>query len=225
MAPTPTSRLELLKPDPADLYDIGIHNGNMDILDRVGGLTFCTSSTRPASPFPGMEIYETDTALHYSWNDDLAVWVRITPGFSGGIRYDSANSTLTTLANNTTEQLSGMETGALILPANRSFRIKAKVEFDDVTGGVLTWRIRTDSLAGTAWGAQQGRPQVSSAIRQHETVEALIFTGGTDFSGKFVLTAQRGATNATVPRIYRSTTSRPFMYVEQMGGSSALAIV
>jgi hypothetical protein len=64
---TTTSRLLLEKPDNTDLYDVGVPNSNMDILDRVGGVTICTSSTRPNSPFNGMTIYESDTGQQRVW--------------------------------------------------------------------------------------------------------------------------------------------------------------
>jgi hypothetical protein len=38
------------------------------------GIHVCTSSTRPAGPFAGMEIYETDTNLKYFWNGSK--WMR-----------------------------------------------------------------------------------------------------------------------------------------------------
>lgn len=226
MAPTPTPRLGLLKPDAADLYDVGIDNGNMDKLDRVGGLTFCTSVTRPVDPFDGMEIYETDTSLHYAWQaGSPGEWVQITSGSIIGQRYDFPNNTLTTMVNNTTEQLTGMGTGALVIPPNRSVLVRAYVEYDDVTNGILTWRIRTNDLAGGAWGTKRGRPQVASADRQHEMIEAYVAVGVSGFSGQYVLTAQRAATNATVPRIYRSNVGRPFMYAEVKGHSSRMIIV
>lgn len=225
MAPTPTTRLALLKPAPADLYDVAIDNGNMDILDRVGGLTFCTSTTRPASPFPGMEIYETDTALHLAWLTPPGAWTRITPGFVGGKRYSGADATLTTMANNVNEQLTGMDTGSLPLAANKTYRITAFVEYDDVANNTLLFRIRSTDLVGTTWTKMQARPQVSAAVRQQELVEAIIFTGGIAGNFIFVLTAQRSAVNATVPRIYRSTTTLPFMTIELMGGSSVLTTV
>lgn len=34
-----------------------------------------TSSTRPANPFPGQNIYETDTGLHLMWRDDISTWI------------------------------------------------------------------------------------------------------------------------------------------------------
>lgn len=72
---TNTTKLALSKPDGTDLVDIAVLNTNFDKIDAASGATICTSSTRPASPWNGQVIFETDTlnALVYrtsttSWN-------------------------------------------------------------------------------------------------------------------------------------------------------------
>lgn len=72
---TTTTKLALTKPDGTDLVDIAVLNANADKIDAASGATICTSSTRPASPWNGQVIFETDTlnALVYrtsttSWN-------------------------------------------------------------------------------------------------------------------------------------------------------------
>lgn len=72
---TTTTKLALTKPDGTDLVDIAVLNTNADKIDAASGATICTSSTRPASPWNGQVIFETDTlnALVYrtsttSWN-------------------------------------------------------------------------------------------------------------------------------------------------------------
>lgn len=72
---TNTTKLALSKPDGTDLVDIAVLNGNFDKIDAASGATICTSTTRPASPWNGQVIFETDTlnALVYrtsttSWN-------------------------------------------------------------------------------------------------------------------------------------------------------------
>lgn len=53
----------------------------------IGGdvhlVTFCTSSTRPASPTEGQVIYETDTNRYYGWNG--TIW----SGIGGGAAYQT----------------------------------------------------------------------------------------------------------------------------------------
>lgn len=68
-----TTRLNLRKPGggstglnlPAEPVDIDQINANMDTLDAAVGATICTSTTRPASPYGGQTIYETDTKNTY----------------------------------------------------------------------------------------------------------------------------------------------------------------
>jgi hypothetical protein len=47
------------------------------LASNLSGITVCTSSTRPGSPFEGQSIYETDTDLVRSWNGTS--WVSIGP--------------------------------------------------------------------------------------------------------------------------------------------------
>jgi hypothetical protein len=72
---TTTTKLALTKPDGTDLVDIAVLNANADKIDTASGAFVCTSTTRPASPWNGQLIFETDTlnALVYrtsstSWN-------------------------------------------------------------------------------------------------------------------------------------------------------------
>ena len=49
-------------------------DNNASLLDGFTSLTQCTSSTRPATPFDGQWIYETDTQNVRRWNAALNVW-------------------------------------------------------------------------------------------------------------------------------------------------------
>lgn len=60
---TTTTRLALTKPAGTDVVDIDVLNANSDKLDAAAGATICTSTTRPASPYSGQIIYETDTGF------------------------------------------------------------------------------------------------------------------------------------------------------------------
>lgn len=67
---TTTTKLSLIKPDLADVVDVGNLNDNADDIDAAVGFTICTSSTRPATPWTGQPIFETDTALSLVWDGD-----------------------------------------------------------------------------------------------------------------------------------------------------------
>lgn len=59
---TPTTKLGLLKPDGTDVWNQAAYdNTNWDRIDSTMGVTECTSTTRPASPYAGMILRETDT--------------------------------------------------------------------------------------------------------------------------------------------------------------------
>ena len=66
--PTTTTRLGLTKPSSSDNVSIDQLNANADKLDAAVGTFVCTSATRPASPWNGLTIYETDTQKTYVYN-------------------------------------------------------------------------------------------------------------------------------------------------------------
>lgn len=57
-----TTRLGLTKPATTENYDVGVWNGNSDLVDAAtANVTVCTSATRPSTPDEGDLIYETDS--------------------------------------------------------------------------------------------------------------------------------------------------------------------
>lgn len=87
---TTTSRLALRKPDPdpvtGDFMDVGLDlNDNLDKIDAAMDCAVVTSSTRPASPFRGQLIYETDTFLIQICTNNVGpVWAPVWVGTTGG---------------------------------------------------------------------------------------------------------------------------------------------
>lgn len=66
---TSTPKLGLVKPDPTDFVDVLAQiDGSFDKIDAAIGITICTSSTRPASPFTGQRIKESDSGYGYIWS-------------------------------------------------------------------------------------------------------------------------------------------------------------
>ncbi|MGE3487455.1 MAG: hypothetical protein AB7L09_22265 [Nitrospira sp.] len=193
------------------------------------GITVCTSGTRPATPFQDQAIYETDTGAILVRNS--GAWVTVVPGtiFQPGLvagnSYDASNSTLTTMANNTTEQLSGMSIPSATYKVGYLYRVTAMIEKDDVAGGRLLFKLRMNGVAGTQIGAAQSPGQVSASIREHILVTGLIRPSGSDVTDTIVLTATRGATNATVPHFFRNTVTRPFIQSELLGLASKMPSV
>lgn len=76
-----TPRLLLQKPNPnpitGDFLDVAVLNANFDKIDGALGAQPVTSATRPASPYDGKFIRETDTKRYYVRNNTQAVWDQI----------------------------------------------------------------------------------------------------------------------------------------------------
>ena len=119
MGSTLTSRLKLFKPVPTsgENFRASDFNANMDKLDLGGNGAFaCTSTTRPAAPFIGMEIFETDTGnrlFYYDppsaapvgwyqpWNQPWGQLIPTTLAYGGGLTNSYSpvyNKTLTNLS-------------------------------------------------------------------------------------------------------------------------------
>lgn len=74
---TTTTRLGLRKPARTDLVAVLTDlDGNYDAIDAAVGITVCTSTTRPSTPYDGQSIYETDTHNRLVW--DGSGWVHLT---------------------------------------------------------------------------------------------------------------------------------------------------
>ena len=74
---TSTTKLGLTKPDFVDVVDISELNDNADAIDAAVGATIVTSATRPASPWAGQIIYETDTESSFVWTG--SAWIIVVP--------------------------------------------------------------------------------------------------------------------------------------------------
>jgi hypothetical protein len=69
---TSTTKLGLTKPDFVDVVDISELNDNANLIDAAVGMAIVTSATRPATPWAGQIIFETDTLVPYVW--DGSAW-------------------------------------------------------------------------------------------------------------------------------------------------------
>lgn len=86
-----TTRLLLNKPNPdpvtGDFVDITKLNENSDKIDGAISFTVCTSTSRPAVPFQGQSILETDTGKTYIWGG--SAWLQLLVGGPNGQQFDS----------------------------------------------------------------------------------------------------------------------------------------
>lgn len=73
---TNTVRLGLLRPDGTDnISRVTQLNDNWTKIDGAFGVTECTSTTRPSSPFPGQMIRESDTLRLWYRNGANTAWI------------------------------------------------------------------------------------------------------------------------------------------------------
>lgn len=88
--PAFTSRLNLYKPGggssglilPDEVLDVDRLNNNFDAIDAAVGARVVTSGTRPASPYNGQAIYESDTGNIRVWNSGTSRWELPSPSVS-----------------------------------------------------------------------------------------------------------------------------------------------
>lgn len=152
---TVTARGLLDKPGNLEDADIDVLNANSDKISLYAmGYFLCTSTTRPAAPWQGMEIHESDTKGIAYWESDTSEWVYSCGGpwqelaVAGGFSYNG--------------------------PAFAVRRIGNEVQF---RGGYIlrtnTTLIIASGVVSTLWAAATGIPvglrPTTTAIRQPGT--------------------------------------------------------
>lgn len=86
-----TNRLNLAKPAGGssgtipgdDQADIDVLNANADKIDAAVGVRYVTSTTRPATPYDGQMIKETDTGKLLTYRQATSEWEDSAPGLRG----------------------------------------------------------------------------------------------------------------------------------------------
>lgn len=128
-----TTRLLLNKPNPdpetGDFVDVAKLNENFDKLDAAIGATICTSTTRPAIPFDGQFIRETDTRRLYVWNASQTAWDQVVIGTASF-----------TQDINLTRQIEVIRANSL----DHTFRTRV--------GAEGSYRMRIEAGGGILWG-------------------------------------------------------------------------
>lgn len=89
--PTFTNRLNLQKPAGGssgtipgdDQADIDVLNDNADKIDAAVGVRYVTSTTRPATPYDGQLIKETDTGKLLAYRQGISDWEDAVPSLRG----------------------------------------------------------------------------------------------------------------------------------------------
>lgn len=189
MSRTTTTRIGLSKPTPGSGEPVAVGTDlgtNWDKVDAAVGAQICTSGTRPATPYDGQMIRETDTRRMYIWNATQSAWDQIilpypagsiltgNGGSTGGLRLTSsgaaaANRALALRGSGDTvdhfeidyDGLHQWGTGAAGLDTNlyRSAADTLKTDDSLIVGGNLT-------VTGVLTGRQQ---RVNQSIRTTST--------------------------------------------------------
>ena len=97
----------------------------------------CTSSTRPASPFEGQMIYETDTDILAIWNG--TAWRQLAAATKTGSVLQVQSTTVTAITASTSSASFGDITGlsASITPMSTSSKIFVKVDMNVGANGAV----------------------------------------------------------------------------------------
>jgi hypothetical protein len=191
---TTTTRLALTKPAGSENIDVTILNANADKIDAVAGFTPVTSGTRPAAPFSGQAIRETDTGNTYVHNGG-------TPASAGWIQIPNAASNITLAAS--AQLIIGADTNLYRSAANT-----LKTDDDLIVVGVTN---ATGGLVVTGNASVSG----SAAITGAATIGGTLNVVGTlSQNGKAVQLKNRIVTGtiSIVPSAANTPTSGVFSY-------------
>jgi hypothetical protein len=143
----------------------------------------CTSSTRPASPYQGQAIYETDTNKLLIWNGTAWNPPSNMPWGVLGV------STLTTLFNTSAPHTTAQDEGlsaSITYGANRRLRVTLSVR-PYVPGGAnfVTYKLLRGSTEIKNWGL--GQNDLSTFMAPTKTLMAVITTPSTAATETFKL--------------------------------------
>lgn len=137
-----TSRLNLYKPGggssgviPDEVVDVDRINDNSDKIDASVGAPNFTSGTRPAAPFPGQLIRETDTRLLKQW--DGTAWLTV-----GG---DAIGDMYTGLTLGTENLDTVLATGSYVQTSTANATLARNYPFEGARG------VLTVETAGTSY--------------------------------------------------------------------------
>jgi len=221
---TTTTKLSLIKPALTDVVDVGNLNDNADSIDAAIGFTVCTSSSRPASPWSGQPIFETDTGLSLVWDGDswepaggggggvtISATAPAAPS-AGDMWWDSDDGELYLYYNDgTSSQWVAAAGPSVTIAATAPTGYDGQLWLDSTDGSMYVYY--------TAPGG--GSPQWTGAVSRSGGILQVVSTTKTDtFSASLataVFTEITGLTAAITPR---STSSKILAMVSVYGANS-----
>ncbi len=171
----------------------------------------CTSTTRPASPYEGQMIYETDTDKVLVWNG--SAWYANWNVAWGQVGYatNSTDYTLTTSAVIAT----GM-TVTFTAIANRNYKItyyEPQVQTSSVINSTSRTQIRLTNAAGTLYN--QTITQTVAAAQMNATLTCIHV--GTFIAGSITIVGCALTSSTSAAPVLGRTNQPSILFVEDIG--------
>lgn len=220
---TNTTKLGLIKPDLTDIVDVGNLNDNADDIDAAVGFTLCTNATRPASPWTGQVIFETDTGSSFVWDGDSweavgggggSITVAATapsPASDGDLWWDSTNGELYLYYNDgTSSQWVAAAGPSVTVQSTAPTGYEGQLWLDDTDGSMYVYYTDPGGGASSWIGAVSRSGGILQVVSTTKT-DTFAVTSTT-------LTDVTGLTASITPR---STSSKILVIVSLAVGSQA----
>lgn len=163
------------------------------------GTIICTSSTRPASPFEGQTIYETDTKKKLTYNG--------TTWYSEGLQFEASTTTATTFGAR--QDVTGMTTGSSFTAVSGR-RYKATYYCSQLAGQAGE-RANVSLVVGASTVQN-----VYSSLSQYGVAVCMVGTFTASGVTTVKVTAARDVGTNT-PTLYADTTSPMKLIIEDIG--------
>lgn len=209
---TTTTKLSLIKPDLTDIVDVSNLNDNADSIDAAVGFTLCTNATRPASPWAGQVIFETDTGSSFVWDGDSweaagggggSITVAATapsPASDGDLWWDSTNGELYLYYNDgTSSQWVAAAGPSVTVQSTAPTGYEGQLWLDDTDGSMYVYY--TDPGGGaSSW--------IGAVSRSGGILQVVSTTKTDTFSVSQVAGSSDAITGLTASITPRSTSSK-----------------
>lgn len=182
MANTP--RLQLPEPQAGDSMNVNppFFKTTWQNVDAAIGPTFCTSSTKPASPYACMWIYLTDQNVEQIWDPVANAWITLiaTPV---GIVASTNTANPTTISAAGTIYLCTSLNG-LTVETFRNYRIHVEGTFSYTSNA--NWNVqRTEKAIASIVTSTTGNVTAASPILQSQYVDAWAYDNNVTAQRKF----------------------------------------
>ena len=143
----------------------------------------CTSATRPASPYHGQHIYETDTNLQYVWNG--TAWVNNYASSASPVLTGIPTAPTAAVNTNTTQ----LATTAYVV--GQGYAKLANPTFSGTVSGITKTMVGLGSVDNTADTAKPVSTAQQTELNLKANLSAPTFTGNVTISSGNLITGSR----------------------------------